>query len=374
MKQCIAVVVGTRPEVIKMAPVILALKAEPSLDTVVVASGQHQEMVQQALDIFRIVPDHNLSVMRPGQTLSGVTTAVISGFDALLETLAPSRIVVHGDTTTAMAASVAAFHRGIAVGHVEAGLRTGSLARPYPEEFNRRCIDLVADLLWAPTELSRDNLLAENLPEGKRVLVTGNTVVDALQWAAARLETDAALRSAVRAALPALDSKKRMVLVTGHRRESFGDGFENICQALRTLAARSDLEIVYPVHLNPNVGGPVRTILGGIANVHLVAPQGYLAFVDLMTRCDLILTDSGGVQEEAPSLRKPVLVMRDVTERPEAVAAGTARLVGARRDDIVSGVSLLLDDAQEAGRMTAAENPYGDGKAAARIVQSLLGG
>ncbi|HWA89870.1 MAG TPA: UDP-N-acetylglucosamine 2-epimerase (non-hydrolyzing) [Rhizomicrobium sp.] len=374
MKQRIAVVVGTRPEVIKMAPVILALKAEPSLETVVVASGQHQEMVQQALDIFRIEPDHNLSVMRPGQTLSGVATAVISGFDALIEKLAPSRIIVHGDTTTAMAASITAFHRGTAVGHVEAGLRTGSLARPYPEEFNRRCIDLVADLLWAPTELARDNLLAERLPEGKRVLVTGNTVVDALQWAASQLESNTALRAEVESGLPKLDPAKRMVLVTGHRRESFGEGFENICQALRTLAARSDLEIVYPVHLNPNVSGPVRTVLGGIGNVHLIAPQPYLAFVDLMTRCDVILTDSGGVQEEAPSLKKPVLVMRDVTERPEAVAAGTARLVGTSRDAIVTGVSLLLDDAREMSRMTTAENPYGDGQAGARIVQSLLPG
>ena len=371
MNRRLVVIVGTRPEAIKMASVILALKAAPDFETVVVASGQHRQMLDQALGIFGIVPDHDLAVMRANQTLSTITTAVIESFDALLAELNPDRVIVHGDTTTAMAATIAAFHRGIAVGHVEAGLRTGSLSRPYPEEFNRRCIDLVADTLWIPTELSRRNLVAENLPDGKRYIVTGNTVVDALLRTAKRLDDEPQLRAAVEATLPPLDPGRRMILVTGHRRESFGDGFQNICEALHALSARPDVEIVYPVHLNPNVSGPVESILGGVSNVHLIAPQDYLAFIHLMKRSHLILTDSGGVQEEAPSLGKPVLVMRDVTERPEAVEAGTARLVGADRNQIVAGVSRLLDDPSEVARMTASENPYGDGNACDRIVDSL---
>jgi UDP-N-acetylglucosamine 2-epimerase (non-hydrolysing) len=372
MRQRLAVVVGTRPEAIKMAPVILALKREPALETVVVGSGQHREMLKQAFDIFGIVPDHDLSVMRDNQTLSKITTAVIENFDALLDRLAPSRVIVHGDTTTAMAATVAAFHRGLPVGHVEAGLRTGSLTRPFPEEFNRRCIDLLADMLWIPTERSRENLLAENLPEGKRLIVTGNTVVDALLHVAARLEREPDLRAGIERRLPSFDAKKRLLLVTGHRRESFGEGFENICRALRALARRSDVEIVYPVHLNPNVTGPVRKILGEVANIHLIAPQDYVAFVHLMTRCDVILTDSGGVQEEAPSLGKPVLVMRDVTERPEAIDAGTARLVGTDCETIVESTCRVLDEAGERRCSTVISNPYGDGRASEKIVRSLL--
>jgi UDP-N-acetylglucosamine 2-epimerase (non-hydrolysing) len=371
MTQRLVVIVGTRPEAIKMASVILALKAAPEFETIVVASGQHRQMLDQALGIFGIVPDHDLAIMRPGQTLSSITTAVIDSFDALLGGLNPARVIVHGDTTTAMAAAIAAYHRGIPVGHVEAGLRTGSLARPFPEEFNRRCIDLLADLLWIPTERSRENLVAENLPEGKRFVVTGNTVVDALLRTARRLDDDASLRKQAERDIPRLDPKRRMILVTGHRRESFGEGFQNICEAVRTLAARPDVEIVYPVHLNPNVTGPVQSILGGIPNIHLIAPQDYLAFVHLMKLSHLILTDSGGVQEEAPSLGKPVLVMRDVTERPEAVEAGTARLVGADKTRIIANLTALLDDPSELARMTTAANPYGDGKAADRIVESL---
>ncbi|HWD28520.1 MAG TPA: UDP-N-acetylglucosamine 2-epimerase (non-hydrolyzing) [Rhizomicrobium sp.] len=370
MKQRIAIIVGTRPEAIKMAPVVLALREEPALETILVATGQHRQMLQQAFDIFGIVPDHDLSVMRAGQTLSGLTNSVIAGVDAFLEAANVSRIIVHGDTTTAMAASIAAFHRGIAIGHVEAGLRTGNLAKPFPEEFNRRCVDLVADLLWAPTQSAHDNLMAENLPEGRRILVTGNTVVDALLWASARLDAEPELRAAVARALPAPGRERRRILVTGHRRESFGRGFENICQALRRLASRSDVEIVYPVHLNPNVVGPVQAILSGIPNVHLIEPLDYLAFVYLMKSCDVILTDSGGVQEEAPSLGKPVLVMRDVTERPEAVAAGTAQLVGTDPERIVISVLRLLD-APGSWQFSAA-NPYGDGKASERIAKSLL--
>lgn len=372
MRPRLLVIVGTRPEAIKMAPVILALKAEPRLETIVVASGQHREMLHQAFDIFGIEPDHDLAVMRANQTLSTITTAVIEGFDGLLTELNPTRVIVHGDTTTAMAATIAAFHRGIPVGHVEAGLRTGDLFRPYPEEFNRRCIDLLADLLWIPTDNARANVEAEKLPDGKRLIVTGNTVVDALLLVARRLDSDPALRAKAESSFPGLDPKKRLILVTGHRRESFGDGFGHICEALSTIANRRDVEIVYPVHLNPNVTGPVNRILGGRSNIHLIAPQDYVSFVALMKRSYLMLTDSGGVQEEAPSLRKPVLVMRDVTERPEAVAAGTARLVGANCERIVDGAVRLLDDPAEAAFMTAHTNPYGDGHAASRIVISLL--
>lgn len=368
----VAVAVGTRPEAIKMAPVILALQAEREIETIVVSSGQHRDMLAQALDIFGIVPDHDLAVMREGQTPSDVTAAVIAAFDALLERVKPGWVLVHGDTTTAMAASIAAFHRGIAIGHVEAGLRTGDLSRPFPEEFNRRCVDLLAQLLWAPTERARENLLLESLSQGKRILVTGNTVIDALKWAADRLDNDTDLRARIDAKLPALDKARRMILVTGHRRESFGEGFKNICEALAALASRGDVEIVYPVHLNPNVAGPVRSILGKAKNVHLIAPQDYLAFVRLMQRAYLILTDSGGVQEEGPSLGKPVLVMREVTERPEAIEAGSVRLVGTARDPIADEAARLLDDASAYARMANAVSPYGDGHASGRIVRSLL--
>ena len=367
----VAVIVGTRPEAIKMAPVIHRLRAEKDLAVTVFASGQHREMLRQVLDIFGVEVDHDLAVMRPNQTLSSLTTAIMDSFDAKLVELAPDWILVHGDTTTAMAASLAAFHRGIRIGHVESGLRTGDLSRPFPEEFNRRCIDTVATFLWAPTTGSRENLIRENLPQGKTILVTGNTAIDALIWASKRIAETENLRRDLSARFPFLDPKRRMVLVTGHRRESFGDGFGNICEALRVLSQRSDLQLVYPVHLNPNVTGPVYSILGGLDNVHLIEPQDYLAFVHLMTRADVILTDSGGVQEEGPSLGKPVLVMRDVTERPEAVMAGTVQLVGANREKIIDSVSLLLDDADAMRRMTNVVNPYGDGNASDRIVQSL---
>lgn len=367
----VVVVVGTRPEAIKMAPVIHRLRAE-QVRTSVIASGQHREMLRQVMDIFQVTVDHDLEVMRPNQTLNSLTTAVIETLDAKLAELNPDWVLVHGDTTTAMAAGLAAFHRRIPVGHVESGLRTGDLARPFPEEFNRRCVDVVASLLWAPTNGSRENLERETLSQGKTILITGNTAIDALIWASKKIESTEALRRELSQRFPFLGTRPRMVLVTGHRRESFGGGFENICAALRDLSARPDLEIVYPVHLNPNVVGPVKRILGGIDNVHLIEPQDYLAFVHLMSRADVILTDSGGVQEEGPSLGKPVLVMRDVTERPEAVAAGTVRLVGADRAKIVDGVSLLLDDAEEMNRMARAINPYGDGRASERIVRSLV--
>jgi UDP-N-acetylglucosamine 2-epimerase (non-hydrolysing) len=372
MQHIALAVIGTRPEAIKMAPVILALKAEGNIEVVVVATGQHREMLNDTLSIFEIIPNFDLAIMRPNQSISYVVTPVISGLDPVLEDIRPSWVLVHGDTTTAMAASIAAFNRGFPVGHVEAGLRTGDLSRPFPEEFNRRCVDIVAEILWAPTAGAKANLLAEALPSGKRIIVTGNTAIDALQWASARLDSDPKLRDAIDKGLPVLQGHKKMVLVTGHRRESFGSGFENICQALRSLALRSDIEIVYPVHLNPNVAGPIYNLLGGLQNIHLIVPQDYLAFVRLMQCAALILTDSGGVQEEGPSLSKPVLVMRDVTERPEAIKAGTAKLVGTSSLAIIAGVTELLDDARKSQTVAGALNPYGDGRAAERIVQSLL--
>ncbi len=368
----IVVVVGTRPDAVKMAPVIQALRGRDGVEAIVVSSGQHREMLTSVLNIFQIVPDYDLGVMRPGQSLSGIASAVMERFDALLQQLKPDWVLVHGDTTTAMAAAVTAFHHGIRVGHVEAGLRTGDLARPFPEEFNRRCIDTVADILWAPTPGAEAELARENLPAGKRVLMTGNTVIDALLWAAARIDQDPHLAGQLAQQFSFLNPAKRLLLVTGHRRESFGEGFRNICAALSRLAARPDLQIVYPVHLNPQVSGPVHAALAPCSAIHLVAPQDYLSFVYLMRRSHLILTDSGGIQEEGPSLGKPVLVMRDVTERPEAVAAGTARLVGTGADAIVAGVAALLDDAAAYRRMAEAVNPYGDGLAGARIVASLL--
>ena len=367
----VAVVIGTRPEAIKMAPLIHRLRRE-RIPTSVISSGQHREMLRQVMDIFHVVVDHDLEVMRPNQTLNGLTTAIIEALDAKLAKLGPDWVLVHGDTTTAMAATLAAFHRGISVGHVEAGLRTGDLARPFPEELNRRCVDVVASLLWAPTTGARENLERETLSRNKTILVTGNTAIDALIWASKKIESTASLKHDLSLRFPFLGNRSRTLLVTGHRRESFGEGFENICAALRELSRRPDLEIIYPVHLNPNVIGPVNRILGGVENIHLIEPQDYLSFVHLMSRADVILTDSGGVQEEGPSLGKPVLVMRDVTERPEAMAAGTVRLVGADRVKIVHGVSRLLDDAEEMNRMARAINPYGDGQASGRIVKSLV--
>jgi len=367
----VVVVVGTRPEAIKMAPVIRRLRRDGRFETTVVSSGQHRQMLAQALDVFGIRPDHDLEVMRPDQTLSRLTGAVIERFDLLLERVRPDRVLVHGDTTTAMAAAIAAFHRQVPVGHVEAGLRTGDLTRPFPEEFNRRCIDQAADLLWTPTLTAKRALAREGLSNEKTVLVTGNTVIDSLLWASEEIDRDAALRTGLQQRFGFLDPEKRMILVTGHRRESFGDGFRQICMALHDLAARREVEIVYPVHLNPNVFRPVHDILGEAGNVHLIEPQDYLSFVYLMKRSDIILTDSGGVQEEAPSLRKPVIVMRDLTERPEAVAAGTVQLTGANREAIVEASTAWLDNGVRSDLRCV--NPYGDGKAADRIAASLLG-
>lgn len=362
---------GTRPEAIKMAPLVKALAAEPGIDSRVCITGQHQTMLQQVLDMFELKADYTLDVMTPGQTLNTLTAALYAAIDPVLADVQPDKVLVHGDTTTAMVAAMSAFHRRIPVVHIEAGLRTGDIRQPWPEEMNRRSIDLIADQMFAPTEQSRRNLLAERL-QGVS-FVTGNTVIDALKMTAARIDSNRQLRTALDRQFSFLKPERKLLLVTGHRRENFGDGFIDICKALRTLSRRDDIQIVYPVHLNPNVLGPVTEHLGDLPNVHLIKPLEYLSFVRLMQLSHVILTDSGGVQEEAPSLGKPVLVMRDVTERPEAVAAGTVRLVGTNPDSIVQGVHALFDDEVLWRQSSHAANPYGDGNACGRIVDALMG-
>ena len=329
---------GTRPEAIKMAPLVRNLEQAASIDSVVCITGQHRTMLEQVMNLFDIKAHHDLDVMVPNQSLNSLCSRIFAKLDPILESERPDRVLVHGDTSTAMVAATAAFHRRIPVGHVEAGLRTGDLSQPWPEEMNRRVIDVMSDFLFAPTISSRDNLLRENL--GGRVVVTGNTVIDALQLTAQRLDKDASLRATLDAKFPFISPQRRILLVTGHRRENFGDGFAHICEALAELAKRSDIDIVYPVHLNPNVRGPVQQLLSDLPRVHLIEPLDYLEFVRLMQLSYVVLTDSGGVQEEAPSLGKPVLVMRDVTERPEAVAAGTVQLIGTSRT--VSYTHLML--------------------------------
>jgi UDP-N-acetylglucosamine 2-epimerase (non-hydrolysing) len=367
----VAAIFGTRPETIKMAPVVLELRQRRGIETVVCVTGQHRGMLDDALAAFGIKPDYDLAIMRPGQTLADITTDVFTKLSPLLSTLKPSRVLVHGDTTTSYAAAVAAFYLGVLVGHVEAGLRTGNLHAPWPEEFNRRSVDMVADLLWAPTDAAAENLRREGV-RPDHIVVTGNTAVDAIGSIKSRIESDATLRDALWCHLPQLDRDKRLVLVTGHRRESFGDGISEICRALNRLAARHDVEIVWPVHPNPNVAGVVKDHLKARSNIHLVDPMGYVAFTALMMRSHIIITDSGGIQEEAPTLGKPVLVTRNETERPEAIAAGTARLVGPSADRIVTAATELLEDAVAYQRMAARNNPFGDGRAALRIADSLL--
>jgi len=363
-------VFGTRPEAIKMAPVVLALRREPGLHSRVCVTAQHRHMLDQVLELFAIVPDYDLNIMKARQSLTDVTTGVLAGLTQLLIAERPDRVLVHGDTTTAMAATLAAFYQKIPVGHVEAGLRTGDLARPWPEEMNRKVVDSMADVLFAPTESARANLLAEGLGS-RRIVVTGNTVVDALLHVVGRLRRDARLEEKARCQFDFLNPARKLVLITGHRRESFGDGFDRICRAIAKIAERPDVEIVYPVHLNPNVREPVGRILSGCPHVHLIEPVDYLPFVYLMDRSRLIITDSGGIQEEAPSLGKPVLVMRDVTERPEAVESGAVRLVGTDTQRIVDRAAAVLDDTAVCENSRSIQNPYGDGQAAQRIVQEL---
>lgn len=369
----VMVVFGTRPEAIKMAPLVKALQAAPGLQTVVCVTAQHRQMLDQVLRLFEITPEHDLDVMKPGQDLYDITSNILLGLRPVLAAERPDWVLVHGDTTTTLATTLAAYYARIPVAHIEAGLRTGDKYAPFPEEMNRKITGAVADLHFAPTAASQANLLAEGVPAAA-IHVTGNTVIDALLAVVEKLKTSAALQAELAERFGFLDASKKLILVTGHRRENFGEGFQNICHALADVAERHpDVEILYPVHLNPNVRQPVNDILAarGLSNVHLIEPVDYLPFVYLMNRSHLIITDSGGVQEEAPSLGKPVLVMRETTERPEAVAAGTVKLVGTSRDEIVRQCERLLTDSDAYLAMSRAHNPYGDGQAVARIVNTL---
>lgn len=371
----VMLVFGTRPEAIKMAPVVKGLQAAaPAIQTVVCVTAQHRQMLDQVLSLFDIRPDHDLDLMKPGQDLFDITSGILTGLKPVLAAEQPDLVLVHGDTTTTMAASLAAFYLKVPVGHVEAGLRTGNRQAPFPEEINRRITGTLTDLHFAPTEAARANLLREGV-DPAHIQVTGNTVIDALMSVAQRLQADAGLRDELDQRFAFLDPARRLILVTGHRRENFGQGFEQICLALADIAEREPgVDILYPVHLNPNVRKPVTEILAArrLTNVHLIDPVDYLPFVYLMSRSHLIITDSGGVQEEAPSLGKPVLVMRETTERPEAVAAGTVILVGTSRERIVGETLNLLHNPSAYDAMSRAHNPYGDGQAAGRIVQTIL--
>lgn len=369
----VLLVFGTRPEAIKMAPLVLELKSRKGLNVEVCVTAQHREMLDQVLDLFELKPDYDLNLMQPGQDLYDITTKALIGLKGVLETSKPDLVLVHGDTTTTFASSLAAFYQRIPVGHVEAGLRTGNIYSPWPEEMNRKLTGSLTKFHFAPTTKAQNNLFLENV-DAADVYVTGNTVIDALVQVEKRIGTDKALNSKLSAQFDFLDPSKKLILVTGHRRESFGDGFENICQALRTLAHQADVQVLYPMHLNPNVREPVNRILHNVENVFLIEPQEYLPFVYLMSRAYIILTDSGGVQEEAPSLGKPVLVMRDTTERPEAVDAGTVKLVGTDYDCIVNESMALLTDKQAYEKMSFAHNPYGNGKACQRIADIILKG
>jgi len=372
----ILLVFGTRPEAIKMAPLVKALSAaaeKVDLDVRVCVTAQHRQMLDHVLQFFGIEPDVDLNIMRPGQDLTDITTSVLVSLRRVLKEMRPDRVLVHGDTTTTFAASLAAYYERIPVGHVEAGLRTGNIYAPWPEEMNRKLTGAIADLHFAPTPSARANLLREGV-SADAIYVTGNTVIDALLDVAGRIRSDAALGETLARRFSFLRPDRRLVLVTGHRRENFGQPFERLCRALATLASRDDVQIVYPVHLNPNVQEPVRRILGGLPPecCALIDPVDYVEFVYLMLRADFIITDSGGVQEEAPSLGKPVLVTRETTERPEAVLAGTVRLVGTDEERIVAEATRLLEDEEHYRRMSEAQNPYGDGYAAWRIVNVLV--
>lgn len=364
-------VFGTRPEAIKMAPLVNLLKQDPAIDSRVCVTGQHREMLDQVLRLFQIVPEYDLAIMKAGQDLYDVATSILLNIKPVLREFQPDIVLVHGDTSTTFAAALACYYEKIAVGHVEAGLRTGNIYSPWPEEANRKLTGAITTLHFAPTQTSAANLLAENVPSAA-VTITGNTVIDALHQVVDKIKADTTLSAAFASQFPYGQHGRRLILVTGHRRESFGAGFESICQALQQIASQfPDADVVYPVHLNPNVREPVFRLLSNSPNVFLIEPQDYLPFVYLMSQSYLVLTDSGGIQEEAPSLGKPVLVMRDTTERPEAVAAGTVRLVGTDQEKIVDEVSRLMTDKQYYEQMSFAHNPYGDGQACPRIVAQI---
>ena len=366
------IIFGTRPEAIKMAPVVKCMRENFGGEVRVCVTAQHRQMLDRVLNLFGIVPEYDLNLMKPGQDLTDITANVLVALRSVLEDFSPNVVIVHGDTTTTFAASLAAYYKKIPVAHVEAGLRTGNRYSPWPEEMNRKMTGAMAAFHFAPTETSRDNLLRESVEAGS-IFVTGNTVIDALLDVVNKIDGDHDLRSLLEQKFDFLDPEKRTILITGHRRENFGIGFEEICNALASLAKRDDVELVYPLHPNPNVQEPVRRLLGDISNIHLIEPLDYLPFVYLMNRAYLIITDSGGIQEEAPSLGKPVLVIRDTTERPEAVEAGTVKLVGTDAEKICRETNELLDNEAAFQRMAFAHNPYGDGYAAKRIVDILNG-
>jgi len=371
----ILIVFGTRPEAIKMAPVVMALRERANtrqdVDVRTCITAQHRQMLDQTLAIFKITPDYDFNIMRSGQDLTDITTRILTEMRGILREYKPDLVIVHGDTTTTFSAALAAFYEKISVAHVEAGLRTWDIYSPWPEEMNRRITGIIATKHFTPTEQARNNLIKEGV-EANRIMITGNTVIDALLYVSDILDKDKELFLRLGEQFKYLDPNKRLILVTGHRRENFGDGFENICLALKTLARRSDVQIVYPVHLNPNVQEPVRRILSDDPNIHLIEPLEYISFVYLMKLSFLILTDSGGIQEEAPSLGKPVLVMRDTSERPEGIESGTVKLVGTNKDSIETEVECLLEDSVAYQKMSTAINPYGDGKSAKRIADSLI--
>lgn len=385
MKKKVMLVFGTRPEAIKMAPLVKAFQKHPEeVETVVCVTGQHREMLDQVLRIFNVVPDYDLNIMKSGQDLYDITSRVVLGMRDVLKESQPDVVLVHGDTTTSMAAALAAFYLQIPVGHVEAGLRTHNIYSPWPEEMNRQITGRIATFNLSPTALSRQNLLEEGVSEDK-IIVTGNTVIDALHMMVERIKSDATLSANLQSELKSrgydvgrlADGTRRMVLITGHRRENFGEGFKHICQAIKTLSERyPEVDFVYPMHLNPNVRRPIKEVLGDALtadnNLFFIEPLEYLDFVFLMEKSNIVLTDSGGIQEEAPGLGKPVLVMRDTTERPEALEAGTVKLVGTDYDKIVSHISQLLDSREHYEQMSKAVNPYGDGLACSRIVKHII--
>ena len=365
------IVFGTRPEAIKMAPVINAFKSSNYIDLKVCITAQHREMLDQVLELFSIKPDFDLNLMKSNQDLTDITIGVLRGVREILKLWRPDWVLVHGDTTTTLAASIAAYYEKVAVGHVEAGLRTGNIYSPWPEEINRQLVSNIAGIHFAPTLTAKENLLRAGIKK-ELIFITGNTVIDALFNIKKKLESDSILAKEVNKLIPNININKKTILVTGHRRENFGNGFENICMALNDIAARDDVEIIYPVHLNPNVQEPVHRNLKNSPNIHLIEPLDYLPFVYLMSKSHIILTDSGGIQEEAPSLGIPVLVLRDTTERPEALASGTVKLVGTSRQVIVKEVFKLLDNSVEYDAMAHSLNPYGDGLAANKILKHVL--
>ena len=364
-------VFGTRPEAIKMGPLVQALNAHPRFDSHLCVTGQHREMLDQVLDIFHLKPEYDLDIMEPGQSLTQLTSKILLGLSPIISAVKPDWVLVHGDTATTAAAALAAYYQKVSVGHVEAGLRTHNIYSPWPEEVNRKITGVIAACHFAPTEKAKMNLLAENIPQ-EAIIVTGNTVIDALFSTLKQLDASEERRQAIMDILPPLEPKKKLILVTGHRRESFGVGFENICNALLELSQRDDVQIVYPVHLNPYVKKIVSQTLSGQTNIHLIEPLDYVSFLYLMTKASIIITDSGGIQEEAPSLGIPVLVTRKVTERPEALKNGTVKLVGHDTKGIVEEATRLLEDMSAYKTMSNASNPYGDGKAVDRILSHLL--